>query len=1202
MEDNKGARAGCVGDGDDTEPDDGGLPPSPDLSASPTSYLSERASIRNDSKDVADVCGGVAPSKNNLSGATPCLAWDDKSSKFVATTCAEEDVNENEHGKDEIDSDDFWESSTDEEADLSCHCAPDDLDKDLEDDNPPTAPDEQHGDVGDAEDDNEERENAENTASTSDTQEIDPSQWVVPAKPDLPEEEGRYIKTLFSRYGKLKEGETWCLISTSWFNQWKSYTRFELSSCRLSQLSPVPKPGPIDNTTFLEEDTNVQEIPIVKRDCTETVGYDIVPYLIWKVLHTWYNGGPEVRRKVTKFSGYQTSLMVEVSFLCVNVISSEGKKPVKLFFSRQATIGDLRNVAVAALKLEDKKVKMWDYVDQRKFRELTDVNRKLENNIINDQLVRCIVLLEEENPTWPKTAYSMPSRGTAFNHDPYGFTRHSTPPEAPGLVGLQNLGNTCFMNSALQCLSNTSVLTEFFLGNEWEDDLNTTNPLGLGGKLAQEYASLVNELWRGDSRVVAPRQFKSKLEMFAPQFRGFQQHDSQELLAFLLDGLHEDLNRVKVKPYNPVPSLEGDSDAVAADKMWKLHLARNQSFIIENFQGQLKSTVICPQCKKISVTFDPFMFLSLPLPIMTRKSFLILMHTISSSIPVRYGIRVVSNTKVDAVKDSLSLLCHIPSDRILLCVPTLGKIKEVLDETVEGLAGELYGFEVSLKSEKPDYVNICILQCKKNRDTYHYASWRYECTTTMSTETVRKTNDFFGTPLVMSVPKNLHYEELCRAVLHRISFYLDADELSSCVSGENENTPATSHYCNKSHSAKEENVLVYDRGNPTDETAGPRLEVERNSQVQEVWDPVFSEEAEDEAPQTQEISYPPSNLSARDSTTSSEINPHGSNFTLLNSERSDSQDEENNQEGLSTKPECGKSSIFERLGNIFTLEKVDPITGNTLTEIKNNDSIELRDGFWLGVCWKPGKEDIYLTERKNEVQKHPSCHDINPWANEVASLTLEECLDSFTSVEKLTASNPWFCPICKRDQQATKKFDLWKLPSVLVVHLKRFSQKNSYWRERLDTDVEFPIEGLELSKWLPCSPNESFIYDLYAVSNHIGTMTGGHYTAIAKNKDSDRWINFDDSTVSPTSPQAISTSDAYLLFYKRRGVHGATSSGTVTATQTTPTTASSADTPVPAPYTATTQAAHTETETSSTSAAISTPTAVNTNTNTTTDT
>lgn len=74
-------------------------------------------------------------------------------------------------------------------------------------------------------------------------------------------------------------------------------------------------------------------------------------------------------------------------------------------------------------------------------------------------------------------------------------------------------------------------------------------------------------------------------------------------------------------------------------------------------------------------------------------------------------------------------------------------------------------------------------------------------------------------------------------------------------------------------------------------------------------------------------------------------------------------------------------------------------------------------------------------------------------------LQLRECLELFTTTEKLGAEDPWFCPSCRSHKQATKKFDLWSLPRVLIIHLKRFSY-NRFWRDKIDTLVEFPIRCL----------------------------------------------------------------------------------------------------------------------------------------------
>ena len=84
-----------------------------------------------------------------------------------------------------------------------------------------------------------------------------------------------------------------------------------------------------------------------------------------------------------------------------------------------------------------------------------------------------------------------------------------------------------------------------------------------------------------------------------------------------------------------------------------------------------------------------------------------------------------------------------------------------------------------------------------------------------------------------------------------------------------------------------------------------------------------------------------------------------------------------------------------------------------------------------------------------------------------------------------------YCPNCQKHQQATKKFDLWMLPNMLVISLKRFSY-NRYWRDKLDTHVDFPINGLDMGPYIINKSHGKAIYDLIAVSNHYGGMGGGH--------------------------------------------------------------------------------------------------------------
>ncbi|KAI5445257.1 variant 6, Ubiquitin carboxyl-terminal hydrolase 9 [Lathyrus oleraceus] len=155
--------------------------------------------------------------------------------------------------------------------------------------------------------------------------------------------------------------------------------------------------------------------------------------------------------------------------------------------------------------------------------------------------------------------------------------------ERGGLAGLQNLGNTCFMNSTLQCLVHTPPLVEFFL-QDYNDEINRDNPLGMSGELALAFGDLLRKLWSSGRTAIAPRAFKGKLARFAPQFSGYNQHDSQELLAFLLDGLHEDLNRVKQKPYIEMKDSDNRPDEEVAYECWKNHMARNDSLIVDECQ------------------------------------------------------------------------------------------------------------------------------------------------------------------------------------------------------------------------------------------------------------------------------------------------------------------------------------------------------------------------------------------------------------------------------------------------------------------------------------------------------------------------------------------------------------------------------------------------------------------------------------------
>ena len=183
-----------------------------------------------------------------------------------------------------------------------------------------------------------------------------------------------------------------------------------------------------------------------------------------------------------------------------------------------------------------------------------------------------------------------------------------------GLCGGRNLGNTCFMNSSIACLSNCTELTYYFLSGDYKKDINKENNLGMGGDLANSWGNILNQYWVESTRVGNPADFKRTIGNKVKMFRGFGQQDSNEFMNFVLDYLNEDLNGTTKKPYIEIESKRKDeSDESCSKRFWECNLKRNDSVITDLFCGQYKSTIICPDCGNINITFDPFTTLTLPL-------------------------------------------------------------------------------------------------------------------------------------------------------------------------------------------------------------------------------------------------------------------------------------------------------------------------------------------------------------------------------------------------------------------------------------------------------------------------------------------------------------------------------------------------------------------------------------------------------------
>eukprot|EP01084_Bolivina_argentea_P124838 221222_1 len=679
------------------------------------------------------------------------------------------------------------------------------------------------------------------------------------------------------------------------------------------------------------------------------------------------------------------------------------------------------------------------------------------------------------------------------------YNDHDTSaPKHNGCVGLRNLGNTCFMNSTIQCLCHCPLLVNYFLDKErWSKDINRDNPLGWNGKVAETWSDLLQKYWSAKYSVLSPNVLKRTIAKIQPRFSGYQQHDSSELLQFLLDGLHEDLNRIKEKPYTEkIESNDVQNLKQIAQESWGIHKARNDSVIVDSIQGQLKSRVQCPDCNRISVTFDPFMFLSVPIP--TEKQFttkvMTVIHMDLRIVPRKYAVKVEKISSISELKDALSTVTKIPKGRLIIAdiwnhhIYSTYKNYDSIDRITD--SDHTICYEVPSDEQVRKVMEIDDADMKfKIVGIYHQiAAHRVQS---------------LGVPLVIKLPVNYDMDtafiaEYIAMMIEPYTQNMDKWEPTG-MSKTQENV--TNEAIQSLDSDEEDNpkTLGFDSSTENEDEVAVAKKEEDEEDPQEA-----EPEAVEDEEEGQGETIVPYSLVLCDK--------YGKNCGL-----------------------CSYSAYCN---------------GCKLNRLANS-KLKLSDGPYdslsIGIRWETGAQICFNHSAFLAPLHDKSVGELSGSSKSNAydysyrkpqkTVHLSECINEFVAEETLSKNDAWYCSDCKEHKEAKKKLDLYALPAICIIHLKRFTQ-NGYYREKNDCSVQYPIKGLDLSQWIQSddSNTEDMLYDLFAVSIHSGGLGGGHYIANAKNLDNGEWYEFDDSCVTGISEDAAYTTSAYVLFYNKRDV------------------------------------------------------------------
>ncbi|XP_061589330.1 ubiquitin carboxyl-terminal hydrolase 43a [Cololabis saira] len=660
--------------------------------------------------------------------------------------------------------------------------------------------------------------------------------------------------------------------------------------------------------------------------------------------------------------------------------------------------------------------------------------------------------------------------------------------QTPGALGLQNHGNTCFMNAVVQCLSNTDLLAEHLgleqykggAGAPWGPRRDPRVPGGPGvpggvqdgarGEVTEQLASLVRALWTLEYTPQLSVDFKSIVAKYGSQFRGNSQHDALEFLLWLLDRVHEDANQSSDGKTNAKPTAKGpgSSENPSHPSPASAQNPRSRhSFVQELFQAQYRSSLTCPHCLKQSNTFDPFLCISLPIPLrQTRPLCVTLVFSSKGQRYLRVGLAVPLFGAVSCLRAMVAAEGNISAEQVVLTeLYSTGFQRSFWDDddlTAVAESDVVYAFQAPPFSSRGG--SSALSGHHHSLPSSPYSSGpdgqRLPPSGHLSSEFLNQSSSSkvlllvcntagsgqqavrFGPPFLMREDRNLSWEQLQQSMLSKFYYLM--------LSGSQ---------------VQNAGVLF-------------KIRVVGGSAAYSYLSP------HDSRP----LHHPAVDRALKF------CGPGGPPHVKLVIEWEHS----------------SKESLF---GSIQ--EEV----------VKDADSVRTQQQQHLQQhsCTLDESFQLYTKEEQlapDDAWKCPHCKQLQQGMVKMSLWTLPDILilhlkrfrqvgerrNKLSTLVRFPLSGLDMAPHVTKRSQSMK-------------NLQQGSSQPSRKQHHQPADLTLPHD---------------YLYDLYAVCNHHGGMHGGHYTAYCRNSVDAQWYSYDDSSVDLVPQEEVVTKGAYILFYQRR--------------------------------------------------------------------